>query len=124
MKNLLIVDDNEDDLTTMDIAASRLPNVLVATAIGADDAFVRFEGGTPFDCIVTDINMGSGSVEGLLVIRRFKAAMPNCPIIAVTAFDDYDAEMERDVMALGASALERKKDLPHLIATIRTCLGI
>jgi len=79
--NLMVVDDLESARQMMKRALARSCDVFdFASVAEALPALERAE----FDAVVTDLRMpGIDGIEGL---RRFKARVPEIPVILVTAF--------------------------------------
>jgi two-component system, NtrC family, response regulator AtoC len=98
--NLMVVDDLDSARQMMKRALARSYDVYDFASIAeAIPALSRAE----FDAIVTDLRMpGIDGIEGL---RRFKAEVPDIPVILVTAF----ATVETAVEAMKAGAFDYLK---------------
>lgn len=116
---VLIVDDNDDVLESMQLALERA-GYEVATASNGLRA-VELQRRSPRDILITDLFMPEA--DGLETIQRFKSEFPSVRIVAISgggvriAGRGYLATAE----AAGADAvLPKPFEIPALLATLRT----
>ena len=114
-KSVLVVDDDAAMLRALQKVLAG-EGASVATASWAGEIMERLDenqGG--FDLVITDLRMPI--LNGESVLRAVKAALPEVPVIVITAFGspEKQAECRKD----GASAfLEKPLDTPQLLAAI------
>ncbi len=114
-KSVLVVDDDAAMLRALQKVLAG-EGASVATASWAGEIMERLdENQGRFDLIITDLRMPI--LNGESVLRAVKAALPEVPVIVVTAFGspERQAECRKD----GAAAfLEKPLDTPQLLAAI------
>jgi len=114
-KSVLVVDDDAAMLRALQKVLAG-EGASVATASWAGEIMERLdENEGRFDLIITDLRMPI--LNGESVVRAVKAALPEVPVIVITAFGspEKQAECRRD----GAAAfLEKPLDTPQLLAAI------
>ena len=93
---ILVIDD-DDAMRSLLVDELSECGCRITQASGGEDAVKQLEEFSP-NLVVTDLNMKCGGVEFLGVL---KAALPDCPIIVITAFGD--AETRKMTTALGVS---------------------
>ncbi|MEC4890315.1 MAG: response regulator [Nitrospira sp.] len=80
---------------------------------------VRVARESPPDLILSDLKMPGGGVE---YVSRLKRAVPNCPLVLMTAFGD--AKLQAEVLASGATAyFDKPVHVSELKATIKRLLN-
>lgn len=113
---LLVADDHE-------VVRSGVSNLLsgtdveVISEVSTGEAALRSATETPPDVVLLDIRMPDG--DGLSTLERFKAQMPNTPVLMLSTYDNptYIAR----AMALGASGYVLKgSSRTELLSAIRT----
>lgn len=100
---ILIVEDSENSATMLEIALSSIPGISVRLVNSAVEALrILSSEGTPFEAIVTDLNMPR--MDGFELIRRIRrdGKFSATPIIVVSA--DTDPETPERIAQLGVSA--------------------
>ncbi len=114
-KSILVVDDDAAMVRALQRVLTG-EGASVATASWAGEIMERLdENRGRFDLIITDLRMPI--LNGESVLRAVKAALPEVPVIVITAFGSPEkkAECRRD----GAAAfLEKPLDTPQLLAAI------
>jgi two-component system, NtrC family, response regulator AtoC len=95
---LLLIDDDPGSLSSLHEALSREGYEVTAQSSGEEALKLRDH--TEFDVVVTDLRMPG--VDGLQVVRAFKAAHPETVVIVMTGF----ASMETVVDAIAAGAYD------------------
>jgi DNA-binding NtrC family response regulator len=114
-KSVLVVDDDAAMLRALQKVLAG-EGASVATASWAGEVMERLdENQGRFDLIITDLRMPI--LNGESVLRAVKAALPEVPVIVITAFGspEKQAECRKD----GAAAfLEKPLDTPQLLAAI------
>ena len=112
---IMVVDDDDamrsllmDELTEFGCS--------VVQAADGGEAFLQLQVKTP-NLVVTDLNMKSGGFE---FVRSLKIAIPECPVIVVTAFGDAQTQvMAKDVGVAGYfDKPVRMADLKALVAEV------
>lgn len=112
---ILVIDD-DDAMRSLLVDELSECGCRIVQAAGGEDAVKRLEGFSP-SLVVTDLNMKSGGIEFLDVL---KAALPDCPIIVITAFGN--SETRKMVAAHGVSGYFdkpfRMTDLKALVSEV------
>jgi len=109
---ILLVDDAEDCIATLDVALQRLPGVTIRSAQSAEDALALLERET-ISAMITDLQLpGMNGIELIGRVRehpRFRAI----PILAISAAADPDAPQA--ALHSGANAFFRKPFSPGAV---------
>ena len=120
-KSVLVVDDDAAMLRALQKVLAG-EGASVATASWAGEVMERLdENQGRFDLIITDLRMPI--LNGESVLRAVKAALPEVPVIVITAFGspEKQAECRKD----GAAAfLEKPLDTPQLLAAIDQVVSV
>jgi two-component system response regulator AtoC len=93
---ILIVDDDAASLSSLNEAMTR--EGFQVTAAGSGEEAVRLAQEREFDVVITDLRMRD--VDGLRVLRTFKALRPETVLIVMTGFASMDTVV--DAMSAGA----------------------
>jgi DNA-binding NtrC family response regulator len=113
---LILVIDDDDAMRSLLVDELSECGCRIVQAAGGEDAVNRLKEISP-NLVVTDLNMKCGGVEFLGVL---KAALPDCPIIVITAFGD--AETQKIATGLGVSGYFdkpfRMADLKALVSKV------
>jgi two-component system, response regulator FlrC len=119
-KSILVVDDDAAMLRALCKVLSS-EGALVASASWAGDVMERLAANEGyFDLIITDLRMPI--LNGKSILGAVKAALPEVPVIVMTAYGSPEAEAE--CMAKGAAAfLEKPLDTQQLLAAIERVLS-
>jgi DNA-binding NtrC family response regulator len=114
-KSILIVDDDAAMLRALTKVLTA-EGAVVANASWAGEVMERLaDHQGHFDLIITDLRMPI--LNGESVLGAVKAALPEVPVIVMTAYGSPEAEAE--CLAKGAAAfLEKPLDTPQLLAAI------
>jgi DNA-binding NtrC family response regulator len=114
-KAILIVDDDAAMLRALSKVLSG-EGAVVASANWAGEVMERLaDNQGHFDLIITDLRMPI--LKGQSILRAVKAALPEVPVIVMTAFGS--PEVEAECLEKGAAAfLEKPLDTPQLLAAI------
>jgi DNA-binding NtrC family response regulator len=114
-KSVLVVDDDAAMLRALQKVLAG-EGASVATASWAGEIMERLdENQGRFDLIITDLRMPI--LNGESVLRAVKAALPEVPVIVITAF--ASPEKQAECRKEGAAAfLEKPLDTPQLLAAI------
>jgi two-component system chemotaxis response regulator CheY len=114
---ILVVDDAEDCLSTLDLALGSLPFVLVRAARSAEDAVTVLETAwrdrTKVSAIITDIHLPRMSGLELIAQIRSQPRWKGLPIVALSA--DADPDTPQRALRLGANAYFPKPFSPGAI---------
>jgi two-component system NtrC family response regulator len=111
---LLVVDDEPNIRAGLAEALARPELSIEAVASGAE-ALARLER-EPAEIVVTDLRM-PGPIDGLAVLDRARALVPECAVILVTAYGTVDVAV--DAMKRGALDFVTKPvNLQHLRAIV------
>ena len=114
-RQVLIVEDSENNAALLEIALSDIPEVTVVLASSALEAWrILSSHGPSIRAIVTDLNMPR--MDGFELIRRVRAdgRLAATPIVVVSA--DTDPSTPRRIAQLGVSAFFAK---PYSPAQVR-----
>ncbi|RKZ27910.1 response regulator [bacterium] len=116
---LLIIDDNEEILTSL-YKFFRQKNYLVVSATSGLDGLKILESEKKeFDIIITDLVMPN--ISGVAVISIAKKKFPDIPIIAITGWGEHP-----EALAIEANAdfvLEKPFDLDELDNLVTSILS-
>ena len=120
MKKILIVDDEEDMIWTLqkNLKDNTLP-VDVVTARSGEEALERLEG-APVDLIISDIKMPG--MSGLDLLVTVKKHYPQTEVVIMTAYPS--PEFRREVLKRGGLRfVEKPFDINDLRETVREVLN-
>lgn len=114
-KAILIIDDDAAMLRALSKVLSG-EGAVVASASWAGEIMERLaENQGHFDLIITDLRMPI--LNGKSVLGAVKTALPEVPVIVMTAFGS--PEVEAECLEKGAAAfLEKPLDTPQLLAAL------
>ena len=114
-KTILIIDDDAAMLRALSKVLGG-EGAVVASASWAGEIMERLaDNQGHFDLIITDLRMPI--LNGRSVLGAVKAALPEVPVIVMTAFGS--PEVEAECLEKGAAAfLEKPLDTPQLLAAI------
>jgi DNA-binding NtrC family response regulator len=114
-KSILIIDDDAAMLRALNKVLSG-EGAVVASASWAGEIMERLaDNQGHFDLIITDLRMPI--LNGRSVLGAVKAALPDVPVIVMTAFGS--PEIEAECREKGAAAfLEKPLDTPQLLAAL------
>ena len=114
-KSILIIDDDAAMLRALSKVLSG-EGAVVASASWAGEVMERLaDNQGHFDLIITDLRMPI--LNGKSVLGAVKAALPEVPVIVMTAYGS--PEVEAECLDKGAAAfLEKPLDTPQLLAAI------
>jgi DNA-binding NtrC family response regulator len=114
-KTILVIDDDAAMLRALSKVLSG-EGAVVASARWAGEIMERLaDNQGHFDLIITDLRMPI--LNGRSVLGAVKAALPEVPVIVMTAFGS--PEVEAECLEKGAAAfLEKPLDTPQLLAAI------
>jgi len=114
-KSILIIDDDAAMLRALNKVLSG-EGAVVASASWAGEIMERLaDNQGHFDLIITDLRMPI--LNGRSVLGAVRAALPEVPVIVLTAFGS--TEIEAECLDKGAAAfLEKPLDPPQLLAAI------
>ena len=106
---ILVVDDDEDCIATLDLALQTLPGVVVRGATSAEEALAGLESGT-FSAVITDVHLPE--MTGLELVARIRQdpRFRSLPILVVSA--DADPSTPARALGLGANAYFAKPFSP------------
>jgi CheY-like chemotaxis protein len=109
---VLLIDDREDCITTLDLALERLSGVVLRSARTAEEAWDLLRN-FPIAAVITDIHLPN--MTGLELISRIRRepAWERLPIVVVSA--DPDPNTPRLALRLGANAFFAKPFSPGAI---------
>lgn len=106
---ILVVDDAEDCITTLDLALRVLPGVAVRAAQSAEAAWSDLENGT-VAAVITDIHLPQMTGLDLVTRIRKDPRFQTLPVIVVSA--DADPSTPSRALGLGANAYFTKPFSP------------
>src|SRR5579884_1350665 len=109
---ILLVDDAEDCIATLDVALQTLPGVTIRSAPSAEDALAVLERET-ISAMITDLQLpGMNGIELIGRVRE-EPRFRGMPIVAISAAADPDAP--RAALHSGANAFFRKPFSPGAV---------
>ena len=82
MNHILIIDDQQSLLTTLEMLFSK-EGYEVETACGGGEGLTRLSVGKPPDLLITDVKMPE--VDGIQILRAAKKLDPYLPVVLITA---------------------------------------
>jgi len=119
-KSILVIDDDAAMLRALGKVLSS-EGAVVATASWVGELMERLaEKQGSVDLIITDIRMPV--MDGRSILGAVKAALPEVPVIVITAFATPEARTECEA-AGAADFLEKPLDTPQLLAAIERALS-
>ncbi len=83
MRRILIVDDEPNQTTILQLALRKLPNCQVVVAGDAQEALALFAQ-QPFDLLISDYQMPG--MDGLTLAKRVQELYPRTSVLLLTAF--------------------------------------
>jgi two-component system chemotaxis response regulator CheY len=109
---ILVVDDAEDCIATLDLALATLPGVEIRPVVSAEAALVQLERDT-FSAVITDIHLPE--MTGLELVARIREnpRFRSLPILVVSA--DADPSTPGRALGMGANAYFAKPFSPSAI---------
>jgi len=109
---ILLVDDSEDCIATMDLALQTLPGVVIQPSLSAEAALVALESDT-VSAVITDVHLPE--MTGLELVTRIRQdpRFRSLPILVVSA--DADPSTPSRALGLGANAYFAKPFSPSAI---------
>jgi CheY-like chemotaxis protein len=113
VRTLLIVEDAEDCATTLEIALSALPHVVIRHAHTAESAIQTLER-EPVSALITDVHLPSMDGLELVAAVRRQPRYAHLPILVISG--DADPETPCKALDLGANAFFGK---PYSPARVR-----
>ena len=94
---LLIIDDNEETLSMLDMFFSK-KNYEVASSLNGLDGLKLFESDkVVFDLVITDLVMPN--ISGVAVISIIKKKKPDTPVIAITGWGEHPESLASEAKA-------------------------
>ena len=109
---VLLVDDAEDCIATLDVALQKLSGIVIRSAASAEAALAVLEA-EPVSAMITDLQLpGMDGIELIGLVRgqlRFRAM----PILAISAA--ADPAVPQAALASGANAFFRKPFSPGAV---------
>jgi len=109
---ILVVDDAEDCIATLDLALATLPGLVIRPAPSAEAALEQLERDT-FSAVITDIHLPE--MTGLELVARIRGnpRFGSLPIVVLSA--DADPATPARALGLGADAYFAKPFSPSAI---------
>jgi CheY-like chemotaxis protein len=109
---ILVVDDAEDCIATLDLALQSLPGVEIKPALSAEAALAHLESGT-VSAVITDVHLPA--MTGLELVARIRqdVRFRQLPILVVSA--DTDPSTPARALGLGANAYFAKPYSPSVM---------
>jgi DNA-binding NtrC family response regulator len=116
---ILVIDDNEDVLSTLYQFLSHKQYQVVSATNGLD-ALKLFDAETEgFDLIITDLVMPS--ISGVAIIAIVKDKKPEIPIIAITGWGEHPEALATEAKA--DAVLEKPFELTELEKLVKRLLS-
>ena len=106
---ILLVDDSEDCIATLDFALQTLPGIVIRKSLSAEGALAALESDT-VSAVITDIHLPE--MTGLELVARIREdpRFRSLPILVVSA--DADPSTPARALGLGANAYFAKPFSP------------
>jgi CheY-like chemotaxis protein len=106
---ILVVDDDQDCIATLQLALETLADVVIRPALSAEAALGALEGGT-FSAVITDIHLPE--MTGLELVERIRETprFRSLPVVVLSA--DPDPSTPARALGLGANAYFAKPFSP------------
>jgi CheY-like chemotaxis protein len=111
-RTILVVDDAEDCLITLDLVLETLPGVVVRAAPSAESALAMLEAGDVC-ALVTDVQLPRMSGLELTAHIRAQPRWQGLPIVVLSA--DTNPDTPREALRLGADAYFPKPFSPGAV---------
>lgn len=115
---ILVIDDNEDVLSTLYQFLSHKKYQVVSATNGLDALKLFDAEKEGFDLIITDLVMPS--ITGVAIIAIVKDKRPNIPIIAITGWGEHPEALATEAKA--DAVLEKPFELTELEKIIKRLL--
>jgi CheY-like chemotaxis protein len=112
VRTVLVVDDAEDCVATLDLALQTLPGVVVRSAASAEAALSMLELDT-VSAVVTDVHLPAMTGLDLISHIRNQPRFRNMPIVVVSA--DPDPSTPGNALGRGANAFFAKPFSPGAV---------
>jgi CheY-like chemotaxis protein len=109
MKTVLLVDDREDCITTLDLALEKLPGIVLRPMASAEAALETLDR-DPVAAVITDIHLPNMTGLELVTHIRRQNRFHSMPILVVSA--DPDPSTPGHALQLGANAFFLKPFSP------------
>jgi len=108
-RTILVVDDDEDFLATLELTLGTLPGVVTQPALSAEAALRALENGT-FSAVITDVHLPE--MTGLELVERIRGnpRLLSLPVVVLSA--DPDPATPARALGLGANAYFTKPFSP------------
>jgi len=106
---ILLVDDSEDCIATLDLALQTLPGIVIRPSLSAEAALVVLESDT-VSAVITDIHLPEMSGLELVARIRENPRFRSLPVLVVSA--DADPSTPGRALGLGANAYFAKPFSP------------
>jgi len=94
---LLIIEDNEDVLNTLNKFFQAKKFEVTVAANGLDGLKIIETRGEEFDLIITDLIMPN--ISGVGIISIVKEKMPQLPVVAITGWGEHPEALAREANA-------------------------
>jgi len=94
---LLIIDDNEEILSSLKNFLSKRNFDVMAASNGLDGLKLFEATNNEFDLVITDLVMPN--ISGVALISIFKERTPDLPVIAITGYGEQPESLAREAMA-------------------------
>lgn len=106
---ILLVDDSEDCIATLDLALQTLPGVVIRPSLSAEAALVALENDT-VSAVITDVHLPE--MTGLELVTRIRQdpRFRSLPVVVMSA--DADPSTPGRALELGANAYFAKPFSP------------
>jgi len=94
---LLIIDDNEEILTTLKSFLTKKNYFVVSASNGLDALKLMEAAGDDFNLVITDLVMPN--ISGVAVTAIIKKQNPSMPVIAITGYGEQPEALAKEVHA-------------------------
>ena len=111
MNRILIIDDDSVTLAALpELIRSRLPGTVIDTALTGEAALALLRT-SPYQLILLNVHMSD--IDGLTLLRQFRAEVAETPVIVMTA--NLTERVETEASQAGAYAFLPKPAFPDVV---------
>ncbi|MBN8554371.1 MAG: response regulator [Deltaproteobacteria bacterium] len=121
MKNILIVDDNEEVRTLYQLALEG-PDFLVKTSSSRNEALALLQTNWKPDLIILDFRMPGLSLNEFLDFLKSQESLSNCKVITMSSFSKRDQIIERSEISI--PFFQKPSSIEDLVSIVKDSLSL